>query len=94
MKSIFEKTRVGFGSPELSLRLSCTEFCALSSGHGPRQPWFEGGRERFDFHYFLEVQNNFLFWSDLDLFIPNLDLNIFVLALNPQRYHCLLRRAR
>ena len=32
---IFEKTRVGFGRPELSLRLCCTEFCALSSGHGP-----------------------------------------------------------
>ena len=47
LKSIFEKTRVGFGSPELSLRLSCTEFSALSSGHGPRDlgSWgfFRGG---------------------------------------------------
>ena len=43
MKSIFEETRVGFGSPELSLRLSCTEFCALSSGHGPRGLGFYGG---------------------------------------------------
>ena len=33
-KRIFEKNRVGFGRTELSLRLSCTEFCALSSGHG------------------------------------------------------------
>ena len=35
---IFGKTRVGFGRTELSLRLSCTEFCALLSGHGPRDP--------------------------------------------------------
>ena len=41
-KSI-EKTRVGFGRTELSLRLSCTEFCALSSGHGPRGLGFQGG---------------------------------------------------
>ena len=40
---IFEKTRVGFGRTELSLRLSCTEFCALSSGHGPRDLGFQGG---------------------------------------------------
>ena len=33
-KRVLEKTRVGFGRTELSLRLSCTEFCALSSGHG------------------------------------------------------------
>ena len=46
-------TRVGFGRTELSLRLSCTEFCALSSGHGPRNPWFEGGGETLDFHDFL-----------------------------------------
>ena len=39
---IFEKTRVGFGRTELSLRLSCTEFRALSSGHGPRGQGFEG----------------------------------------------------
>ena len=43
MKIVFEKTRVGFGSPELSLRLSCTDFCALSSGHGPRGLGFYGG---------------------------------------------------
>ena len=48
-KSIFEKTRVGFGSPELSLRLSCTEFCALSSGHGPRDLCFYGGSPGADF---------------------------------------------
>ena len=41
-KSIFAKTKVGFGRTELSLRLSCTEFCALSSGHGPRGRGFEG----------------------------------------------------
>ena len=39
---IFEKARVGFGRTELSLRLSCTELCALSSGHGPRGQGFEG----------------------------------------------------
>ena len=43
LKSIFEKPRVGFGSPELSLRLSCTELCALSSGDGPRGLGFHGG---------------------------------------------------
>ena len=39
---IFEKTRVGFGRTELSLMLSCTECCALSSGHGPRDLDFQG----------------------------------------------------
>ena len=33
--------------------LSYTEFCALSSGHGPRQKGFEGGGEILDFHDFL-----------------------------------------
>ena len=45
---IFEKTRVGFGRTELSLRLSCTEFCALSSGHGPRGEGFYGGSSGAD----------------------------------------------
>ena len=49
---IFEKTRVGFGRTELSIRLSCTEFCALSSGHGPRVLGFQGGEEGVDFHVF------------------------------------------
>ena len=53
MKSIFAKTRVGFGRTELSLRLSYTEFCALSSGHGPRGLGFEGGGETLDFHLFF-----------------------------------------
>ena len=55
-KRIFEKTRVGFGRTELSLRLSCTEFCALSSGHGPRGRGFEGGEETLDFHDFWGSQ--------------------------------------
>ena len=50
---IFEKTRVGFGRTELSLRLSCTEFCALSSGHGPRGQGFEGFSITLDFHDFF-----------------------------------------
>ena len=50
---IFEKTRVGFGRTELSLRLSCTEFCALSSGHGPRDLGFQGGSSRWVFHVFV-----------------------------------------
>ena len=54
-KRIFEKTRVGFGRTELSLRLSCTEFCALSSGHGPRGRGFEGFSKTLDFHYFSGV---------------------------------------
>ena len=49
---IFEKTRVGFGRTELSLRLSCTELCALSSGHGPRGKGFQGGPSGVDFHVF------------------------------------------
>ena len=57
-KLIFEKTRVGFGRAELSLRLSCTEFCALSSGHGPRGRGFEAGGETLDFHdFFGKVKN-------------------------------------
>ena len=51
-KRIFEKTRVGFGRTELSIRLICTEFCALSSGHGPRVLGFQGGSSRVDFHVF------------------------------------------
>ena len=50
---IFEKTRVGFGRTELSLMLSCTEFCALSSGHGPRGQGFEGGGETLDIQDFF-----------------------------------------
>ena len=45
-------TRVGFGRTELSLRLSCTEFCALSSGHGPRGRGFEGFCKTLDFYDF------------------------------------------
>ena len=47
-----KKTRVGFGSPELSLRLSCTEFSALQSGHGPRGKGFHGGSPGGDFCIF------------------------------------------
>ncbi len=46
---IFEKTRVGFGRTELSLRLSCTECCALSFGHGPRVWVFMGARQEWNF---------------------------------------------
>ena len=53
MKSILIKTRVGFGRTELSLTRSCTEFCALSSGHGPRGRGFEAGGETLDFHDFF-----------------------------------------
>ena len=52
-KVFFAKTRVGFGRTELSLMLSCTEFCALSSEHGPRGRGFEGGGETLDFCEFL-----------------------------------------
>ena len=52
---IVEKIRVGFGRTELSLMLSCTEFCALSSGHGPRGQGFEGGGETIDFLDFLRA---------------------------------------
>ena len=57
-KVFLKKTRVGFGRTELSLRLSCTEFCALSSGHdGSRGQGFEGGEETLDFCNFLGVKN-------------------------------------
>ena len=49
---MFEKTRVGFGSPELSLRLDCIDFCALSPGHGPRGKGFYGGSPVADFCIF------------------------------------------
>ncbi len=52
MKSILMITRVGFGRMEVSLRLSCTEFYALSSGHGPRGRGFEGFSKTLDFHDF------------------------------------------
>ena len=52
MKSILIKTRVGFGRTELSLRLSCTEFSALSSGHGLRGLGLQGGSFGVDFHVF------------------------------------------
>ena len=48
-KRIFEKTRVGFGRTELSLRAIGTTFCALSSGHGPRGLGFQGGSSGVDF---------------------------------------------
>ena len=51
--AFLKKTRVGFGRTELSLRLSCTEFCTLSSGHGPRGRGFEGGEETLDLHDFF-----------------------------------------
>ena len=59
-KRILMITRVGFGRTELSLRLSCTEFCALSSGHGPRGRGFEGFCKTLDFHDFWrsEMQKN------------------------------------
>ena len=43
LETYFCKTWAGFGRTELSLRLSCTELCALSSGHGPRSLGFYGG---------------------------------------------------
>ena len=52
-----KKTRVGFARTELSIRLSCTEFCALSSGHGPRGRGFEGFCKTLDFHDFRGVKN-------------------------------------
>ena len=52
LKSILMITRVGFGRMDVSLRLSCTEFCALSSGHGPRGRGFEGFCKTLDFHDF------------------------------------------
>ena len=52
------KNRVGFGRTELSLRLSWTEFCALSSGHGPRGEGFYGGSSRVDFHVFQGGQKS------------------------------------
>ena len=48
-KVFLKKTRVGFGSPELSLRLDCIVFCALSPGHGPRDLGFHGGSPGADF---------------------------------------------
>ena len=46
---------VGFGRTELSLSLSCTEFRALSHGHGFRGPCFQGVRKSWVFHDFWTV---------------------------------------
>ena len=43
---------VGFGRTEKSLSLSCTEFRALSHGHGFRDPCFNGVRKSWVFHDF------------------------------------------
>ena len=50
-----EKTMVGFGRTEKSLSLSCTEFRALSHGHGFRGPCFNGVRKSWVFHDFWIV---------------------------------------
>ena len=50
-----EKTMVGFGRTEKSLSLSCTEFRALSHGHGFRGPCFNGVRKSWVFHDFGTV---------------------------------------
>ena len=49
-----KKTMVGFGRTEKSLSLSCTEFRALSHGHGFRDPCFNGVRKSWVFHDFLD----------------------------------------
>ena len=55
MKRKNEKTMVGFGRTEKSLSLSCTEFRALSHGHGFRGPCFNGVRKSWVFHVFWIV---------------------------------------
>ena len=40
--AFLKKTRVGFGSAEVSLRGTGTTVRALSSGHGPRDLGFQG----------------------------------------------------
>ena len=45
-------TGVTFGRTELSLRLSCTEFCALESREGPEGPRVQGMSEKSCFHDF------------------------------------------
>ena len=59
MKRKNEKTMVGFGRTEKSLSLSCTEFRALSHGHGFRDPCFNGVRKSWVFHDFLDR----FFWT-------------------------------
>ena len=54
LERCFATTGVGFGRTELSLMLSCTEFCALSSGHGPRGRGFEGFSKTLNYHDFGE----------------------------------------
>ena len=46
------KTRVGFGRTEVSVRLDGKVVCVISSGHGPRNPCFQGGSKSLDFHDF------------------------------------------
>ena len=51
-KKLNEKTRVGFGRTEVSVRLDCIVVCALSFVHGPRNPGFQGLGKGLDFHDF------------------------------------------
>ena len=53
-KRIFEKTGVGFGRTELSLRAIGTTFGALLFGHGPKGGLgFQGGSSGVDFNVIL-----------------------------------------
>ena len=47
------KTRVGSARAEVSVRLDCVVVCALSFGHSPRNPGFQGFCKRLDFHAFV-----------------------------------------
>ena len=90
LEKYFCKTRVGFGRTELSLRLSCTKFCALSSGHGPRGQSFEGICKTLDFHDFFggskmgKNENAGWTWSDFGLRSSRPSQND--LLKNPERF--------
>ena len=109
LKSILMITRVGFGRTELSLMLSCTEFCALSSGHGPRGRGFEGFCKTLDFHDFWESkmekkhENAGWTWSDLGFrssrpsqndLLKNPEKNPGVFSLKKQNFKGIIEKVR
>ena len=61
---------VGFGRTEKSLSLSCTEFQALSHGHGFRAPCFNVVRKSRGFHETVKREDSDFWFFGLKM-IPN-----------------------
>ena len=53
-----QRTRVGFGRTEVSVRLYCIAVSALLFGHGARNPGFQGFGKSLNFHDFGSSQKS------------------------------------